>query len=63
MVDRIQRLITLPRVLYTLEMEKYIREKNTLRVLFKEVPREKEEENTERSATLSKLRASRQVRA
>ncbi|MDX2128426.1 MAG: TRC40/GET3/ArsA family transport-energizing ATPase [Chloroherpetonaceae bacterium] len=62
-VDRIQRLITLPRVLYTLEMEKFIREKNTLKVLFKEIPREKEDENAERSATLSKLRASRQMRA
>ena len=42
-VDRAQRIITLPRALYSLELEKYIREDNLLKVVFRELPAKQEE--------------------
>jgi arsenite-transporting ATPase len=58
-VDRNQRLITLPRVFYTLEMDTFVREKDTLRVLFKESMGDSPL-NVDKGI-LSKLRASRKI--
>ncbi len=62
MIDRLQRIITLPRALYTLEMETFVRENDTLRVFFKEQPMEKMELNANKGV-LDKLRASRRLSA
>ncbi len=61
-IDRNHRLITLPRVLYTLEMESFVREGDVLKVLFKEQPPEKEkmELNVDKGV-LNKLRATRKI--
>ncbi|NEX13595.1 MAG: arsenic-transporting ATPase [Prosthecochloris sp.] len=62
-VDRAQRIITLPRALYSLEMEKYVREDNQLRLLFREVPVEKEEmELNVNKNVLNKLRSLRKMK-
>jgi arsenite-transporting ATPase len=62
-VDRAQRIITLPRALYSLEMEKFIREDNLLRVVFKEIIVEKEEvELSVNKNMLDKLRSMRRVK-
>ena len=62
-VDRAQRIITLPRALYSLEMEKYIREDSCLRVLFKEIRVEKEElELSVNKNMLDKLRSMRRLK-
>ncbi|MEI7694873.1 MAG: ArsA family ATPase [Chlorobium sp.] len=62
-VDRAQRIITLPRALYSLEMEKFIREDNLLRVVFKEIILEKEEiELSVNKNMLDKLRSMRRVK-
>jgi arsenite-transporting ATPase len=62
-VDRAQRIITLPRALYSLDMEKFIREDNLLKVVFKEVPVEKEsmELNVNKNV-LDKLRSMRRLK-
>jgi arsenite-transporting ATPase len=59
-IDRNQRLITLPRVLYTLEMENFVCEHDTLRVFFREQPQERQELNVNKNV-LNKLRASRKI--
>ncbi|MBC8524343.1 MAG: ArsA family ATPase, partial [Chlorobium phaeobacteroides] len=62
-VDRAQRIITLPRALYSLEMEKYVREDDQLKILFKEVPVEKEEmELNVNKNVLNKLRSLRKMK-
>ncbi len=62
-VDRAQRIITLPRALYSLEMEKYVREDDQLKLLFKEVPVEKEEmELNVNKNVLNKLRSLRKMK-
>ncbi|NTU52620.1 MAG: ArsA family ATPase [Chlorobiaceae bacterium] len=62
-VDRAQRIITLPRALYSLDMERFIREDNTLRVVFKEIPVEKGsmELNVNKNV-LDKLRSMRRLK-
>ena len=62
-VDRAQRIITLPRALYSLDMERFIREDNLLKVVFKEVPVEKEsmELNVNKNM-LDKLRSMRRLK-
>jgi arsenite-transporting ATPase len=62
-VDRAQRIITLPRALYSLEMEKFIREDNILKVVFREVPSEKDnmELNVNKNV-LDKLRSMRRLK-
>ncbi len=62
-VDRAQRIITLPRALYSLDMEEYIREDNLLRVVFKEIVVEKEElELSVNKNVLDKLRSMRRMK-
>ena len=62
-VDRAQRIITLPRALYSLEMEEYIREDNLLRVVFREIHVEKEEtELNVNKNMLDKLRSMRRMK-
>jgi arsenite/tail-anchored protein-transporting ATPase len=62
-VDRAQRIITLPRALYSLDMEKFIPEENMLRVIFKEVHVEKEEmELNVNKNVLDKLRSMRRLK-
>ena len=62
-VDRAQRIITLPRALYSLEMEKYIREDNLLRVVFREIRVEKEEQELSVNKNmLDKLRSMRRLK-
>jgi arsenite/tail-anchored protein-transporting ATPase len=62
-VDRAQRIITLPRALYSLDMEKFIREDNLLKVIFKEVLVEKEEmELNVNKNVLDKLRSMRRLK-
>ena len=62
-VDRAQRIITLPRALYSLEMEKYVREDDLLRLLFREVPVDKEEmELNVNKNVLNKLRSLRKMK-
>ena len=62
-VDRAQRIITLPRALYSLEMEKYVREDDLLRLQFKEVPVDKEEmELNVNKNVLNKLRSLRKMK-
>lgn len=60
-IDRNQRLITLPRVLYTLEMENFVCEHDTLRVFFKEQPQERQELSSVNKGVLNKLRATRKI--
>ncbi|MEI8032855.1 MAG: ArsA family ATPase [Chlorobiaceae bacterium] len=62
-VDRAQRIITLPRALYSLDMERFIREDNLLRVVFKETIVEKEatELNVNKNV-LDKLRSMRRLK-
>ncbi len=62
-VDRAQRIITLPRALYSLEMEKYVREDDLLKLLFREVPVDKEEmELNVNKNVLNKLRSLRKMK-
>uniref|UniRef100_Q3AQQ5 arsenite-transporting ATPase n=1 Tax=Chlorobium chlorochromatii (strain CaD3) TaxID=340177 RepID=Q3AQQ5_CHLCH len=62
-VDRAQRIITLPRALYNLEMEKFVREDNCLRVMFRELHPEKEEsELNVNKNVLEKLRSMRRMK-
>jgi len=62
-VDRAQRIITLPRALYSLEMEKYVAEDDTLKLVFREVPVEKEEmELNVNKNVLNKLRTLRKMK-
>jgi arsenite-transporting ATPase len=62
-VDRAQRIITLPRALYSLEMDKFIREDNLLRVVFRENPVEPEEmELNVNKNVLDKLRSMRRLK-
>jgi len=62
-VDRAQRIITLPRALYSLELEKHICEESILRVIFREVPVEKEEmELSVNKNVLDKLRSMRRLK-
>ncbi len=62
-VDRAQRIITLPRALYSLEMEKYVREDDVLRLVFREVPVDKEEmELNVNKNVLNKLRSLRKMK-
>ena len=62
-VDRAQRIITLPRALYSLEMEEYIREDSLLRVVFREIPVDKEEaELSVNKNMLDRLRSMRRVK-
>jgi arsenite-transporting ATPase len=62
-IDRAQRIITLPRALYSLEMEKFVREDSLLRVIFREIPVDKEESelNVNRNV-LDKLRSLRRMK-
>jgi arsenite/tail-anchored protein-transporting ATPase len=60
-VDRIQRMITLPRVLYTLEMENIVRDGDTLRVFFKEQAAQEAQGINVDKGILAKLRASRKI--
>jgi len=60
-IDRNQRLITLPRVLYTLEMENFVRDNDTLRIFFKEQPQERQELSGVSKSVLDKLRATRKI--
>ena len=62
-VDRAQRIITLPRALYSLEMDKYIREDNLLKVVFREniVEPEEMELNVNKNV-LDKLRSMRRLK-
>ncbi|MBC8041979.1 MAG: ArsA family ATPase [Rhizobacter sp.] len=57
-IDRLNRVITLPRILYSLEMENFVRENDVLKVLFKET--EKSELNVDKGI-LNKLRATRKM--
>jgi len=62
-VDRAQRIITLPRALYSLEMEEYIREDNLLRLVFREIVVDKEEsELSVNKNMLDKLRSMRRMK-
>ncbi len=62
-VDRAQRIITLPRALYSLEMDKFIREDNLLKVVFRENPVEPEEmELNVNKNVLDKLRSMRRLK-
>ena len=62
-VDRAQRIITLPRALYSLELEEYIREDNLLRVVFRDIPVEKEDaELNVNKNMLDKLRSMRRMK-
>ncbi|ACF12082.1 arsenite-activated ATPase ArsA [Chlorobaculum parvum NCIB 8327] len=62
-VDRAQRNITLPRALYSLEMDRFVREDNLLRVIFKEVKVDKEEmELNVNKNVLNKLRSMRRLK-
>lgn len=62
-VDRAQRNITLPRALYSLEMDRFVREDNMLRVIFKEVKVDKEEmELNVNKSVLNKLRSMRRLK-
>ncbi len=62
-VDRAQRIITLPRALYSLEMDKFIREDSLLRVVFRENPVEPEEmELNVNKNVLDKLRSLRRLK-
>ncbi len=62
-VDRAQRIITLPRALYSLEMEKFIREDDTLKLVFREIPVEKEQmELNVNKNVLNKLRTLRKMK-
>ncbi len=62
-VDRAQRIITLPRALYSLEMEQYVREDDLLRLPFREVPVDKEEmELNVNKNVLNKLRSLRKMK-
>ncbi len=62
-IDRAQRIITLPRALYSLEMEKFYREDNLLRVVFKDTPADKEEsELSVNKNVLDKLRSMRKMK-
>lgn len=62
-VDRAQRIITLPRALYSLELEKYIREDNLLKVVFRELPAKQEEiELNVNKNVLDKLRSMRKMK-
>ncbi|NTV02064.1 MAG: ArsA family ATPase [Chlorobiaceae bacterium] len=62
-VDRAQRIITLPRALYSLEMDKFIREDNLLKVVFRENPVEQEEmELNVNKNVLDKLRSMRRLK-
>lgn len=62
-VDRIQRIITLPRALYSLEMDNFIRENDMLRVLFKEQGEKPSMELNVDKGVLNKLRESRKLNA
>jgi len=62
-IDRLQRIITLPRALYGLEMQEFLKESDTLRVLFKEIPSSEKprlELNVDKGV-LNKLRKSRKM--
>jgi len=62
-VDRAQRIITLPRALYSLDMERFVREDNMLRLIFKEVHVDKEEmELNVNKNVLDKLRSMRRLK-
>ncbi|HBU23821.1 MAG TPA: arsenic-transporting ATPase [Chlorobaculum sp.] len=62
-VDRAQRNITLPRALYSLDMDRFVREDNILRVIFKEVKVDKEEmELNVNKNVLDKLRSMRRLK-
>ncbi|ASQ90044.1 arsenic-transporting ATPase [Prosthecochloris sp. GSB1] len=62
-VDRAQRIITLPRALYSLEMERFVAEDDTLKLVFREVPVEKEEmELNVNKNVLNKLRTLRKMK-
>jgi arsenite-transporting ATPase len=62
-VDRAQRIITLPRALYSLDMDKFIREDNLLRVVFKDNAVEQEEmELNVNKNVLDKLRSMRRLK-
>ncbi|HHE31108.1 MAG TPA: ArsA family ATPase [Chlorobaculum parvum] len=62
-VDRAQRNITLPRALYSLEMDRFVREDNMLRVIFKEIKVDKEEmELNVNKNVLNKLRSMRRLK-
>ncbi len=62
-VDRAQRIITLPRALYSLEMEKYVREDDLLKLLFREVPVDEEDmELNVNKNVLNKLRSLRKMK-
>ena len=62
-VDRAQRIITLPRALYSLDMEKYVREDDLLRLLFREVPADQEDmELNVNKNVLNKLRSLRKMK-
>jgi arsenite/tail-anchored protein-transporting ATPase len=62
-VDRAQRIITLPRALYSLDLEKFIREDNLLRLVFRENPVEQEEmELNVNKNVLDKLRSMRRLK-
>ncbi|ABL64733.1 ArsA family ATPase [Chlorobium phaeobacteroides] len=62
-VDRAQRIITLPRALYSLDLEEYLIEDNLLRVVFKETPVEKDEvELSVNKNMLDKLRSMRRMK-
>ncbi|MBF0587350.1 ArsA family ATPase [Prosthecochloris sp. N3] len=62
-IDRAQRIITLPRALYSLEMENYVREDDLLKLNFREVPVDKEEmELNVNKNVLNKLRSLRKMK-
>lgn len=62
-VDRAQRIITLPRALYSLDMDKFIREDNLLKVVFLENAVEQEEmELNVNKNVLDKLRSMRRLK-
>ncbi|HED31422.1 MAG TPA: ArsA family ATPase [Prosthecochloris aestuarii] len=62
-IDRAQRIITLPRALYSLEMENYVREDDVLKINFREVPVEKEDmELNVNKNVLNKLRSLRKMK-
>jgi arsenite/tail-anchored protein-transporting ATPase len=62
-VDRAQRNITLPRALYSLDMDRFVREENMLRVIFKEVKVDKEDmELNVNKNVLDKLRSMRRLK-
>lgn len=62
-VDRAQRIITLPRALYSLEMEEYVCEDSLLRVIFREIPvKEEDAELNVNRNVLDKLRSMRRMK-